>query len=73
MGVVFASLAFYALALERVGFLVCTLVFFVVLFKTLGRKGWGHAVVGAVIATVLAYLMFDTWLKVNLPRGLLGL
>lgn len=73
LGVVFAALSVYALALERVGFLVCALVFFVAVFKTLSRKSWAYSILAALIATVLSYLMFETWLKVNLPPGPLGI
>lgn len=73
VGIVVLLLGGYALALERVGFLVCTVLFFVVLFRTLGSRGWGYAIGAGVLGTLLAYALFDVWLRVNLPRGPLGL
>jgi hypothetical protein len=72
VAVVLVALAFYALALERVGFAPCTLVFFVLLFRGLGRQSWVVSAVSAAVATGAAYLVFEVWLAVNLPRGPLG-
>jgi putative tricarboxylic transport membrane protein len=67
--IVFALLVFYVLSLERLGFMICTYVFFVVIFKSLGRKSWGYAIFTSLIVTILSYLVFEIWLKVNLPKG----
>ena len=69
---VFALLVFYALALERLGFIPCTFLFFVAIFKGLGRKSWKYALLTGITVSVLAYVVFQVWLKTNLPRGPLG-
>ena len=69
---VFALLVFYALALEPLGFIPCTFVFFVAIFKSLGQKSWRYAVLTGITVAVLAHVVFQIWLKTNLPRGPLG-
>ena len=69
---VFAMLVFYVLALEPLGFIPCTFLFFVAIFKSLGQKSWKYALLTGVTVAVLAYVVFQIWLKTNLPRGPLG-
>lgn len=71
--IVFTLLVFYALGLERLGFMTCTYVFFVAIFKSLGRKSWGYAILTSLIVTILSYIVFEILLKVNLPKGPLGI
>lgn len=70
--VVFVLLVFYAVALVPLGFIPCTFVFFVAIFKSLGRKSWTYAVLTSITVAALAHVVFQIWLKTNLPRGPLG-
>jgi putative tricarboxylic transport membrane protein len=70
--VVFALLVFYALTLEPLGFIPCTFFFFVAIFKGLGQKSWKYAALTGLTVAVFAYVVFQIWLKSNLPRGPLG-
>jgi putative tricarboxylic transport membrane protein len=66
-------LVFYAIAIEHLGFILCTFIFFTLLLKTVGQKGWGYAMVTGLTVSMLTYIIFHMWLNVNLPKGLLGL
>ena len=70
--VVLAALLSYLLLLETLGFVLVTFFFLLLLFR-FGITGWIHCCAWAVVATTLTYALFRLWLKVQLPRGLLGL
>jgi putative tricarboxylic transport membrane protein len=67
LGLLFA----YALAVEDLGFVLTTFLFLVFLFRTSGVKNWTRA--GAVAGAVAlgSFAIFELWLKIRFPRGLL--
>ena len=70
---IFAACAFAAWGLERLGYRVTMAVVVGFLLLGLERKGW---VVGLALTLVMAwgsFYVFDTLLRVPLPRGLFGL
>ncbi len=66
------SLLIYALVLEWLGFLLATFALLLFFFRTLQRQSWLVVVTGSLATSLLSYLVFKTWLGVNLPGGLLG-
>ena len=62
----------YAFVLERAGFVVSTFLLLFVLFRVVEGQRWGFAVGGSLAVAVLAYGIFDRWLKLQLPKGFLG-
>jgi len=70
---IFAVCAFAALALERLGFRVTIALSLAFLLRVVERKGVIFAVVLSVTFAAGAFLLFDTFLRVPLPRGPLGL
>jgi hypothetical protein len=58
----------YGLMIEWLGYLLCTFVAMVLLFR-FGGVGWIKAVLLAAIATLLVHLVFVRWLVVPLPLG----
>jgi putative tricarboxylic transport membrane protein len=68
---VLLSLFLYALLMERLGFLVVTLLFFLFLLGVIERKRWSFAVLVSLIVTAASYLVFETALQSQLPKGLL--
>ena len=66
-----ASLLVYALVLERLGFLLATFALLVFFFRVLQRQSWLVVVAGSLATSIVSYLVFKTWLGVNLPGGLL--
>src|SRR5215467_14199984 len=64
-----AAFMLYALTLQKVGFLVSTVLVLLLLMRGLGGMTWTRAVLIAVPGVVLAYLGFLE-LGVPLPRGI---
>jgi hypothetical protein len=67
------ALFVYAFALKYLGFLVTTFLFMVFLLKVIDPQRWGTVFITALVTSAAAQLLFKTWLKVQLPRGILGL
>ena len=68
---VLVALFIYAFLLERLGFFISTLFLFIFLLGFIEKKKWWFAVGVSVIVTVLAYLLFETGLQSQLPKGIL--
>jgi putative tricarboxylic transport membrane protein len=68
---VLISLLLYALLMERLGFLIVTLLFFIFLLGAIEKKRWSLAVLVSLIVTALSYLVFEKALQSQLPKGLL--
>lgn len=67
-----AALATYIAVFERLGFILSTAGFLAFLFGALARYRWPIAIGAGVALTLAAYLVFNTWLQVRLPGGVLG-
>jgi hypothetical protein len=68
---VLLSAFLYVFFLERAGFIPVTLMLFLFLLGIIERKSWSLTVVVSVAVTVVAYLVFEVWLKSQLPKGIL--
>jgi hypothetical protein len=62
-------LIIYAWALPIVGFLAATVTLLFVLFMSIDRQGWIAPLLGAVLITAAAYIVFHRWLGTQLPAG----
>lgn len=69
---IFGVCAFAALALERLGYRLTVTASLVFLLKVLEGKGWVFTIAFAVGLAVSTYFLFDTLLRVPLPRGPFG-
>jgi hypothetical protein len=58
--------------MEWLGFFISTLLLFVFLLGVIEKKKWWFAVGVSVIVTILSYLLFETGLQSQLPKGILG-
>ena len=69
----FAALALfvYAGCMEYLGFLISTSIFLVFLLRAIEPQRWSLVVFEALMASGIAYLIFEIWLKTQLPKGLL--
>jgi putative tricarboxylic transport membrane protein len=66
------AFAAYVMVFERFGFLLATVALLAFLFGRLGGYHWLVALGAAVVIAVAAYAVFDVWLQVRLPPGVLG-
>ncbi|KAF0193728.1 MAG: hypothetical protein FD169_2318 [Bacillota bacterium] len=64
-----ASLFVYGISLQAAGFILSTLVFFVVYARIVGQKNVKALVLSSFVATFAVYFVFSRALGVMLPRG----
>ena len=57
------------LALPALGFLTTTVLLLLVLFATIDRQSWIAPPVGAILITLVAYIVFHRLLGTQLPAG----
>ena len=62
----------YSFLLQPLGFFICTFLLIFFLMRYLGFQTWRRTILGALLSSVLSYLLFVTWLKVELPKGIFG-
>jgi len=68
---VLLALFLYGAFIEQIGFIIATLMLFLFLLGVVEKKGWLYASLVSVAVTALAYLVFETGLQSQLPKGLL--
>jgi putative tricarboxylic transport membrane protein len=66
------SIVVYTLFLEILGFILSTFILINVLILALKPRFWKTALIVATVATGSSYLIFQVWLKAQLPRGFFG-
>lgn len=64
------SLIVYALVLERLGFLVSTLLLLMFLFKAAGPQKWRFVLAASVLTVIIIYVVF-TSLGIRFPKGVI--
>jgi putative tricarboxylic transport membrane protein len=69
---ILAVLLGYAFALDWLGFLLATFLLLVMLFRFVEPQRWIVAIGGSALASIASYVIFELWLKTQLPRGILG-
>ena len=69
---VLVTLLVYAASVETVGFLMGTFVLLVVLFRAVEPQRWIVAIGGSALISFATYMIFEIWLRSQLPRGIWG-
>ena len=69
--VAFLTLGFI-LALEGLGFFITSFLLLFGLFKGMEKLSWGKAVFIPALTLTVTYVVFNIFLKSNLPRGIFG-
>ena len=69
--VVVAALLGYLLLLESLGFVAVTFLFLLLLFR-LEQRGWAFSAVSAGVGALATHVLFQLWLKTQLPTGPFG-
>jgi len=68
---VLLSLFLYAMLMERLGFLIVTLLLFIFLLRMIEKKKWWLTILVSLIVTAISYLIFELGLQSQLPKGIL--
>ena len=69
---VLLSLFLYAFFMEAMGFIPITLLLFIFLLGMIEKRRWVFTIFVSVSVTGISYLLFEIWLKSQLPKGILG-
>jgi len=69
---VLLSLFLYAFFMEALGFIPITLLLFIFLLGVIEKRRWVFTIFVSVAVTGISYLLFEIWLKSQLPKGILG-
>jgi len=65
-----ALLCGYALVLDRLGYIISTLSMMWAFFYVFGRRRWISSLLISSVIVAGTYLVFDVWLRCQLPRGI---
>lgn len=70
--VVLTVLVLYGLLLEKLGFILSTFALLSFLLTMSDETKWPSIFTVASAAAVISFAIFDLWLKIKLPKGILG-
>jgi putative tricarboxylic transport membrane protein len=65
-------LLLYAFLLERLGFVLTTFLLLSFLLGWIEQASWTRSLGVAAVAALGSFAVFELWLKVRLPKGILG-
>jgi hypothetical protein len=71
--IVIAALYAYTILLNYAGFLICTGLFIGFLVKIVNPQRWIVTIFWTILVTFASFLIFDVWLKTQLPKGRWGI
>jgi len=63
----------FTLLLEPAGFLLSCFLMMVFLMRTIEPQSWRTTLLFALLSTVLCVLIFQVWLKVEFPEGVISI
>lgn len=69
---VLIALITYGLVLEWMGFIITTFGLLIFLLKVIVPQSWTRVLITAFLSSLCSYLLFEVWLKAQLPKGFLG-
>lgn len=72
IALVLLALLLYAFFLERLGFVLTTLVLMSFLLGCIEGTNWVRSLGVAGAAALASYAIFELWLKIRFPKGLFG-
>jgi len=70
---VLVALFLYGYIFQTLGFILSAALLLVFLFKAVEPQRWSVAILGAVVSSLVAYVVFQVWLGSQLPKGLLDI
>jgi len=71
--IILISLQVFALLLVPLGFFLCTILFIAFLLRAIVPQRWIVVIGCALLTATASYLIFEVWLKAQLPKGPLGI
>lgn len=71
--IILISLLAYALLLFPLGFVITTTLFIAFLLRAIVPQRWSVVIACSILTAAISYLIFEVWLKAQLPKGPLGI
>ena len=71
--IILVSLLAYALLLFPLGFVITTTLFIAFLLRAIVPQRWSVVIACSILTAAASYLIFEVWLKAQLPKGPLGI
>lgn len=59
----------YVLGVQLIGIYVSSVVFIGLFMRIFGKYSWLHSVLVSLAVSVIAFLLFEIWFKIPLPKG----
>jgi len=72
LGLVMLALLLYVVLLDTLGFLVCTFLLLLFLFRVVEPYRWYIVLLASALSLASVYILFVRLLEVRLPSGVLG-
>jgi hypothetical protein len=72
VSLVFLALIIYNFLWMGLGFSLTTFLFLAFLFRLVGKRNWWVTILGSALTSILAYALFQVFLKSQLPTGFIG-
>jgi putative tricarboxylic transport membrane protein len=69
--VLIAAFIVYLLMVKWVGFFISNFMFVIISSRLLGAKDWGRPIALSAGVSLFCYFLFEVWLKLSFPRGIL--
>jgi putative tricarboxylic transport membrane protein len=66
-----AMLILYILLMQWIGFFVSTFLLVIFSSRLMEAKDWGRPIALSAGVCLFCYLLFEVWIKLNFPRGIL--
>ncbi len=66
---VFGALIAYSLLFSSLGFILCTFLFLVIMFRVIKPMSWIWVIPASIITSLIFYGVFGVWLQAQLPKG----
>ena len=70
---VLIALVLYATLMDFLGFLIATFLLMAFLLRFIEPQPWRTVLMWTLIGSLGSYLIFDMWMKLRLPKGVLGI
>ncbi len=73
VGKIVAAMIGYVLVLPWLGYMLSTIILFIILFRVGGFRRWALILFCSLLTTTISYLIFSSCLNLRFPKGFLGL
>lgn len=65
------GLLFYSIVLDPLGYVIATIILSAVILRVLDTRTWWKVAAVSLVLSIGSYILFDRFLGVTLPRGIL--